>query len=314
MSKGIGRKHEGMPQNRFVTVNDARIIMRSVVTNTPLDSVRRRNAFHADVNHNGRYWWPRPDSISPINWRDMYEGDNLPPQVNTIKRVYYHAHEYDASLSLHYISARIPSLPWLLDTIPQFGKLSANDVATNIRFGNSQKVSDNIYSVPVYLNGSLNGPLGIYLKLDATVTDVKAVSNDKVKLYSDFDGNTVVISGSGEIDDQSPVAYITINSNTNNLKISGIRFNDNDLQPVNLMLSSVETGVTNEILIQNLPNPFTTTTQISVNVENAGNYTLVVYDESGKRVKTLASGEMNPGVTNYVWDGTNETNERVKNP
>jgi hypothetical protein len=311
MSKGPGKKHFNMDQSRFVTVNDARVIMRSVATNVPLDSVRKRNAFHGDVNHNGRYWWPRPDSMSPINWQDMFEGDNLPPQVNTIKRVFYHVTEYDASLILHYISARIPSLPWLLDTIPLFGKISANDVASNVTFGNSQKISDNVYSIPIYLNGSLNGPLGIYLRLDGIVNDVKTVNNDKIKLYSDFEGNTIVISGTGIIDAQTPVAFITVNSNNSNLKIDKIRFNDNDVQPVNLMLSTVETGNKNEMLIQNLPNPFTSTTQISVNVENAGNYTLVVYDENGKRVKTLTSGQMNPGVSNFVWDGTNDANEIV---
>ena len=312
MSKGFGRKHYLMPQNRFVTVNDARVIMRSVATNTPLDSVRKRNAFHADVNHNGRYWWPRPDSMSPIPWRDMFEGDNLPPQVNTIKRIFYHTTEYDASLILHYISARIPSLPWLLDTIPLNGKISANDLATNITFGASKKISENIYSIPVYINGYLNGPLGITFKLNAIVNDVQAVNNDKIKLYSDFDGNTVVISGSGEIDAQSPVAYITIKTGTSNIKISNVRFNDFEVQPINLMLSSVENETLNEVLVQNLPNPFSTTTQISVNVEKAGNYTLVVYDESGKRIKTIASAEMNPGLVNYVWDGKNDNNELVQ--
>jgi len=312
MSKGFGRKHYLMPQNRFVTVNDARVIMRSVATNVPLDSVRKRNAFHADVNHNGRYWWPRPDSMSPINWRDLYDGDNLPPQVNSIKRVFYHVTEYDASLILHYISARIPSLPWLLDTIPLYGKISANDIASNITFGNSQKISESVYSIPVYLNGYLNGPLGITFKLNAIVNDVQAVNNDKIKLYSDFDGSTVVISGSGEIDAQTPVAYITINTSTVNIKASNVRFNDNIVQPISLMLSSVETEAVNDVLIQNLPNPFTTSTQISVNVEKSGNYTLVVYDESGKRIKTLASTNMNPGLVNYVWDGTNDANELVQ--
>lgn len=61
-SKARGNKHFGMAQNRFVTANDVRLIMRSVANNIPLDPVRRRQAYHGDVNHNGRYYFANDGS------------------------------------------------------------------------------------------------------------------------------------------------------------------------------------------------------------------------------------------------------------
>lgn len=310
MSKGFGRKHYGMNQNRFVTVNDARSIMRSVATQVPLDSIRRRNAFHADVNHNGRYWWPRLDSMSVISWRDQFEGQNLPPQVSTIKRVYYKANEYDAALILHYMSARIPDLPWLLDTIPQYGKIVPGELASNIRFGNATKASDGIYVVPVYLNGTAKGPIGVAFSVNGTVTDVKASSD---QLISEFSGNNVTIAGSGEYDSQAPIAYITVNTNNANLKVSKVRFNDKDVEDLNVILASVNELTNDNQMVMNSPNPFTISNAITLNVEKAGNYTLTVYDAMGKRIRTIASESMNPGVRTFTWNGTNDLNESVEN-
>ncbi len=55
LSHGFGFRHYGEPQNRFVTFADVRAILRSVATETALDSVRGRHAYHADVNHDGRF-------------------------------------------------------------------------------------------------------------------------------------------------------------------------------------------------------------------------------------------------------------------
>ncbi|MPN15199.1 hypothetical protein SDC9_162528 [bioreactor metagenome] len=59
MSKAPGGRHASFMniQNLFVTVSDVRTIMKSVVTGVPLDSVYRKAAFHADVHHDGRYYF-----------------------------------------------------------------------------------------------------------------------------------------------------------------------------------------------------------------------------------------------------------------
>lgn len=302
-------RHKNLPQNRFVTVNDARVIMRSMVTGVPLDSVRKRHAYHGDVNHNGRYWWPRVDSMSTIYWRDVYESDNLPPQVPSIKRVYYKVSEYDAALILHYLSARLVELPWLLDTIPLWGKVDVNDKATSINFGSLRSLGNNTYSIPVYVNGYLNGPLGINFNMNADINDISGIAEG---LTADKENGNVVFAGSGEYFAESPIGYLTISTTANEIKISNIRFNDNNVAGVKLAVSSVNSGDNGNIILQNSPNPFTVNSLITVNVPEAGNYTLVVYDALGNRIKVIASEMMNPGARTFEWNGIDENGNKVE--
>jgi hypothetical protein len=307
MSKGIGQKHYSMDQNRFVTVNDARVIMHSMVTKIPLDSVRRRNAYHGDVNHNGRYWYPSTTSREDIYWRDLYEGDNLPAQVPSIKAVFYQVTEYDAAMILHYISARLPYLPWLLDTIPLYGKVTLDDAkASAIRFGEG-KYADNAVTIPIYLNGLMNGAVGTTFDLNSSIVDVKTVSD---KLLAQFNGSTVVIAGTGEFDSQSPIAFVTVNAK-DVIEASNIRFNDRKVADIKMLVAGVDDN-DNSMQLMSSPNPFTATTLITVNVPQDGAYTLNVYDIMGNKVKTIAGGEFNAGIVNYTWDGTNDANEKVQ--
>ncbi|MDC1067781.1 FlgD immunoglobulin-like domain containing protein [Candidatus Kapabacteria bacterium] len=55
LSQGEGQRHFNLQQNRFVTYNDVRLILRSVVENKELDSALGNRAFHADVDHDGRF-------------------------------------------------------------------------------------------------------------------------------------------------------------------------------------------------------------------------------------------------------------------
>jgi hypothetical protein len=296
-----------MPQNRFVTVNDARVIMHSMATKVPLDSVRRRNAYHGDVNHNGRYWYPSTNVREDIYWRDMYEGDNLPAQVPSIKAVFYQVTEYDAAMILHYISARLPYLPWLLDTIPLYGKVTLDEAkASAIRFGDAKLANENSMTIPVYLNGYINGAMGSTFDLNSDVINVTTV-NDNIQ--TSYNGSTVVLAGSGEFDAQNPVAFVTVNAK-NVVEANNIRFNDRKVADIKMLVASVDNDSENMQLMSS-PNPFTATTLISVNVPADGAYTLNIYDMMGNKVKTIASGEFNAGVVNYIWDGTNEANEKV---
>jgi len=309
MSKGVGRKHYNMAQNRFVTVNDARVIMHSRAVKIPLDSVRKRDAYHGDVNHNGRYWWrPITGEREDIYWRDYYEGDNLPPLVPSLRSVFYQVTEYDAAMILHYISARLPMLPWLLDTIPLYGKVTVDDVrASGVEFGSVTSNNGNTVSIPVYLNGYVNGPLSASFDMNSNVVAVKSADD---KIAYEFDGQTVVIAGSGEYNAQTPVAYITVDAKSN-ISATNIKFNDRTVEDINLVVAGVE-DETNNNMMQNTPNPFTSTTLITVNVPETGVYTLTIYDVMGNKVKTLASSELGAGTQSFVWDGTNDLNVKVQ--
>ena len=98
LSQLEGQKHGNMTQSRFVTVSDARDIIRSIVTRMPLPKERRREAYHGDVNHNGRYinyhdmnfylGWNTAGTVRDVfpkdtffkvlmNWKNDYYGDSL---------------------------------------------------------------------------------------------------------------------------------------------------------------------------------------------------------------------------------------------
>ena len=65
------------------------------------------------------------------------------------------------------------------------------------------------------------------------------------------------------------------------------------------------------ILLQNRPNPFSTTTAIGFSVPARGEGSvgagkeveIVIYNATGQRIKTLVSGELEPGRHQVIWDG-----------
>jgi hypothetical protein len=59
-------------------------------------------------------------------------------------------------------------------------------------------------------------------------------------------------------------------------------------------------------LMQNYPNPFNPSTTISFSVSTPGAAILAVYDATGRRVRTLLSGEVNAGNHAVLWDGKDE--------
>jgi hypothetical protein len=66
-------------------------------------------------------------------------------------------------------------------------------------------------------------------------------------------------------------------------------------------------------LDQNIPNPFNPTTTIAFYVPEGAplKATLVVYDVTGARVRTLADGVVPPGRHEVRWNGTNDNGNRV---
>lgn len=56
-------------------------------------------------------------------------------------------------------------------------------------------------------------------------------------------------------------------------------------------------------LAQNAPNPFIGQTMIKFSVPRKMNVKLSVYDVSGRLVKTIAEGDMDPGEHSLAWDG-----------
>jgi hypothetical protein len=59
------------------------------------------------------------------------------------------------------------------------------------------------------------------------------------------------------------------------------------------------------------PNPFKATTKIGYNMKEGGNAEIVVYDVLGRSVRTLVSGFVRAGDHRVVWDGRDDTGQRV---
>jgi len=64
-------------------------------------------------------------------------------------------------------------------------------------------------------------------------------------------------------------------------------------------------------LLQNYPNPFNGSTMIQYAVHKPALFALSVYNLYGRKIKTLAQGNIIPGVYQQQWDGTNSNSQTV---
>lgn len=62
---------------------------------------------------------------------------------------------------------------------------------------------------------------------------------------------------------------------------------------------------------QNYPNPFNPSTTLQFDLPQPADVSIVVYNAVGQKVKTLVNGKQDAGYHNVVWDGTNESGQRV---
>jgi len=307
-SKAAGEPHYNKPQNRFVTINDARLVMRAIATNVPLDSIRRRAAYHADVNHNGRFYYDTLGNRKTIPWRTMNYADSMHriTDISSLKQIMFQADEYDAALIIAYISGRIPYLPWIWDTVPQYGKVN-NEIAS-IRFGEWTRINENTYNIPVYLDANFAGPVGAKFQLDGEVVSV--TTNDE-NIIAVNGKNTVVISGVSEFAANKPFAYVTVTTNNNEINASNIRFNERELESIKIKLAEGIAG--EEFIMTAYPNPANSTTNIAVSIEKSSNYELAIFDAQGNLVKVLHKGSLKAGQHSFDWNLTDEAGKKVGN-
>jgi hypothetical protein len=313
-SKAQGRIHFGLPQNRFATINDVRTILRSIATKKPLDSLRRRAAYHADVDHNGRFFYTIPSGTltsvrTNIENRDLNYGDNLPAGISSIKQVYYQTTEKDAAIILNYLSGKVPALPWRYDTIPNYGKETiSGPIANSIRLGEARN-EDGKVIVPVYLNGNATGATSIKFDVNSNVLNVIANSNDENTVFTDFNANRVVIAASGKFTENDAIAFIELNPTNGGIQLTDVTLNDKNIGNI---ITNNNDVVDNTSLVST-PNPFNTLTNINFEISEAGVYSLSIYDAFGKQVKVLNSNFLNKGAYKFEWDGTSENNTALPN-
>ena len=327
-------RHEGMPQNRRVTSNDARVIIRSIVTGIPLDSVWKRQAYQGDVNHSGRYYYSRltrdfsMDSLDPVSgdiviWRRtidvdqftgkqvlrvLFEGEGLygvggrAPDVSALNQIYYEVTEYDAALIMRYLSGRLPYLPWVYDndtTGPDFGKIGDVEYADNVSFGAAVSIGNGLVRIPVYLNGAHNGAFGVRFSSNASIESVSPVTTEDGSVASDFSNHTAVLVGNGTFSPNAPVAFVVAKEQSV-IELSNIRFNEQNKGVVTLQ------GLEDEAFgVVTYPNPMVSEASIAVNVPTASTVTVKIFDVFGSEVNTVYADQATAGTLTMTWDGTN---------
>jgi hypothetical protein len=343
-SGAAAERHADLPQNRRVTVNDARTIMRSIVTRVPLDSVWKRQAYLADVNHSGRYYFTKlnrsftGDSMvgsQIIIWRRtidveqffpgqgvgpntgkqvvrvMYEGDGLygvdgrAPDVSSLNQIYYEANEYDAGLIMRYISGRLPYLPWIYDN-----DTLGPDFGKVVEVREASNVK---FGTPSSIG---NGLVRVPVYLDGAhkgaigvrfTSDVEIVDVTKGSNNVMVDASTdvVAIAGNGTFDANQPLAYVTMKE-SGLANISDVRFNDNLVggHTVNM----VETN-NNSVAVY--PNPVASSMTLAVNVATSGSINVTVFDSFGKLVSIIANENVVPGTFTASWDGNDNGGNAV---
>lgn len=302
-SKAPGNKHYnfGYPiQAKYVTVNDVRIILKSIVNHIPLDPVKGREAYHADVDHNGRYYYDINGNIVPIKTKTMNYWDSLPGEVSSLKQILFSANEFDAARILHYLSGRAPYLPWLLDTVPNFGKQNSEENYT-LTIGNIIALGNNTYQIPVFANVNSQNLVGLKVNINGDVLDVVTLNNNS---QTSFNNNTVVLAVGDYNNNNQPIAYINAKCNEQSLNLTDIRLNDQQLPNQSYKLNSEETG--NILTVINTPNPVVNNvTSFIVNVPKKGIYSLNLYDEFGREVANIFTSQLDVNQTSINWNTNN---------
>jgi hypothetical protein len=72
-----------------------------------------------------------------------------------------------------------------------------------------------------------------------------------------------------------------------------------------------ESQTSGSSLSQNYPNPFVNNTTIEFDIDKYRQVSLIIYDLSGKQVKTLVNRNCSAGSYNMTWDGSNDSGGQV---
>ena len=268
-----GKKHAGLPQQRYITHSDARLIMRWTVNDKTIidsfksDSTEFSNLYRADVNHNGRYYfsnrtpdnqndttiWKRFIDLGVDGQRLRYDSSNylaiMPPDAGPLSRVYFQTTPMDAALILHYLAGRVPTLPWIWDTIPSYGKVVKSGPPVSIR--EIQRNEQNNFSMyALFPSQDKTQALSISLNSNKGIALLPGASGLNNSEYA-FDESSIHYAGSEQFNSNVPIMTFTIPGST--LKTVPIIINDvYHTIDVDQSISSVDETKTNSVtIIQN---------------------------------------------------------------
>ncbi|MEL6822975.1 MAG: T9SS type A sorting domain-containing protein [Calditrichota bacterium] len=183
----------------------------------------------------------------------------------------------------------------------QVSKILAADGSAEDEFGVSVSIEDNLLAIGARYQDSAAGDGGatyIYSRSGENWTEINKItasdaeSDDRFGGAVDLKGDVLVV---GAYKDDQPGA----DDAGSVYLFSGFGITSIDDEPgANIKRFQLE---------QNYPNPFNPSTQISYQIDRAGETRLTVYNLLGQAVRTLVSASQSAGSYSVSWDGLNDT-------
>jgi hypothetical protein len=213
-----------------------------------------------------------------ILWDSTETLSTLPPDAGPLRLIYFEATAFDAAIILHYNAGRVPSLPWLWDIFPTYGKVNAGEKSSPIAFGTPVTTNDGKI-VPVYATTKSNNALAFSITFNGKVMSSELGSTESGNLIAN-DNKTVHFAAPHVTNINEPIAFIKIDSDKE-LIAEKVIVND-----VNLGKEIIgeESGVTGTIAAY--PNPFDQEVMVSVPSEFKGGM-MTVSDVNGRVIGTF---------------------------
>lgn len=339
-SGAINQRHFDLPQNRRVTANDARVIMRSIVTKRPLDSIWKRQAYLADVNHSGRYYFTKlkrdfsGDSLTPgtsniVIWRrtidieQFFPGQGVGPNTNRqVVRVMFEgdglygpggkAPDVSSLNQIYYEATEYDAgliMRYLSGRLPYLPWIYDIDT-TGPDFGKValDNVADNVrFGAPTSVGGGLV-QIPVYLNGNHDgAFGVRFGTNSDIVSVTPVVGESNLVSS----DNGTDVAVIAGNGTFDGnqpvalvtMKESDVlTFSDIRFNESTMPNHSISMVENNESNVSAYPNPATTSLAVAVNAPVSGDLSVRVYDMFGKIVNTIHEGTVSAGTFSATWN------------
>ncbi|MBM2813753.1 MAG: Por secretion system C-terminal sorting protein [Ignavibacteria bacterium] len=136
-------------------------------------------------------------------------------------------------------------------------------------------------------------PFSIFAQMDKMSINKKNGGGDEIQL---FNNQQITFQSATDND----VMYIKKNDGTTDIY---------KLSDVNTIIfdgiSAIDDDISKLFKLENYPNPFQESTNISYSLEKASNVEISIYDFTGNLIKTIVSELQESGYHISIWDGTN---------
>lgn len=178
-----------------------------------------------------------------------------------------------------------------------------------------------VFDVRFIDSRSANKCMGEGMELDLREWSTTAAIKDtiRVKFQPGDPGYPVTFSWPANLNQFYSAATLTAGADViDMLTQTSIEITDDAVTSIRIIATKVINGINieNEIptsfeLFQNYPNPFNPSTKIKFSVPTQSNIDVTIFDVLGRKINTLVSENMRPGVYSIEWNGLNYQNSSV---